>query len=268
MSFLQRLHPVWAAVRHAFVGKPSQRLSHPFLRELHSQVIAPALKPIPEFAPLENLREQWLQDQTTITITDYGAGSKHHQGPERKISNLARHSLTPARFSQLLALLIRHLGITQVAELGTSLGLNSLYLSKAIGTNGHLTTFEGCPNLAQRAKTLFAGNSQITVIPGNLDTTWPTFLQSTKPLQLIYFDANHRLAPTLHYFEACLSHLTEHAVLVFDDIHWSSEMEQAWRQIKQHPKVRLTLDVYEAGLVFLGPNLPTGHYHIAWPLRG
>jgi hypothetical protein len=41
------------------------------------------------------------------------------------------------------------------------------------------------------------------------------------------------------------------AVLIFDDIHWSAEMEEAWGAIKSDPRVYLTIDLFFIGLVFL-----------------
>ena len=39
-------------------------------------------------------------------------------------------------------------------------------------------------------------------------------------------------------------------VFIFDDIHLSEEMEEAWKEIKKHPKVQVTIDTFYLGLVF------------------
>jgi hypothetical protein len=39
-------------------------------------------------------------------------------------------------------------------------------------------------------------------------------------------------------------------MVVFDDIHWSSEMEQAWSQIIADPRVTMSIDLFFIGLVF------------------
>jgi hypothetical protein len=43
-------------------------------------------------------------------------------------------------------------------------------------------------------------------------------------------------------------------VIIFDDIHWSSEMELAWEKIKKHPRVTLTIDLFFLGYVFFRPE--------------
>jgi hypothetical protein len=39
-------------------------------------------------------------------------------------------------------------------------------------------------------------------------------------------------------------------MLIFDDIYWSEGMKQAWAQIKAHPQVTVTVDLFWIGLVF------------------
>jgi len=40
-------------------------------------------------------------------------------------------------------------------------------------------------------------------------------------------------------------------ILIFDDIHWSAQMEEAWEIIKQHNSVTLSIDLFFIGIVFL-----------------
>jgi hypothetical protein len=38
--------------------------------------------------------------------------------------------------------------------------------------------------------------------------------------------------------------------LIFDDIYWSEGMKQAWAEIKAHPQVTVTVDMFWIGLVY------------------
>ena len=49
---------------------------------------------------------------------------------------------------------------------------------------------------------------------------------------------------------------------LFDDIHWSLEMEEAWEEIKAHPKVRLTIDSFFWGIVFFRKEQEKEHFTI------
>ena len=53
----------------------------------------------------------------------------------------------------------------------------------------------------------------------------------------------------------CLDKVHSKSVFVFDDINWSEGMKRAWNEIKNHPKVTVTIDLFMMGLVFFDPDL-------------
>ncbi|HEU0137328.1 MAG TPA: class I SAM-dependent methyltransferase, partial [Flavobacterium sp.] len=63
-------------------------------------------------------------------------------------------------------------------------------------------------------------------------------------------DGNHQKVATLRYFDLLLPTVTNDSVWIFDDIHWSRDMEDAWEEIKAHPKVTVTIDTFQWGIVF------------------
>ena len=79
-------------------------------------------------------------------------------------------------------------------------------------------------------------------------------------LDLVFFDANHRYEPTLAYFETCLPKTHNDSLFIFDDIHWSNDMERAWAAIKDHPATRVTVDLFGVGLVFFRHEQPKQHF--------
>lgn len=194
-----------------------------------------------------------------IAITDFGAGSKVNASRERTIRDIARNSQKPARFGRLLYRLARHFGAKTILDLGTSLGLTTAYLAEAARLNdGRVLTFEGCPQTAAVARTNFAhlNLQNTTVIVGNIDETLPEQLAALETIDFVFFDANHRYEPTVRYFETCLAKKHNDTVFVFDDIHWSDEMEQAWAYISKHPSVSVTIDLFWVGLVFFRHEQP------------
>ncbi|MFZ0597916.1 MAG: class I SAM-dependent methyltransferase, partial [Flavobacterium sp.] len=84
----------------------------------------------------------------------------------------------------------------------------------------------------------------------------------TKNFDLIYFDGNHSKKATLAYFELLLITITNDSVWIFDDIHWSQEMEEAWEIIKKHPKVTVTIDTFQWGFVFFRYEQEKEHFVI------
>jgi len=91
----------------------------------------------------------------------------------------------------------------------------------------------------------------VKVVSGNFDDTLSGVLKSNSNIDLVYIDGNHQKEPTLNYFNQVLKYCNLNTCLIFDDIHWSSEMEEAWGEIKKDKRVKLTIDVFFLGIVFI-----------------
>ena len=216
------------------------------------------------YAPVEARRRQLLESPASIGVTDFGAGSHTGAGRQRRVADIARTAAKPKKLAQLLFRLVNYFRPATILELGTSLGLTTAYLAAA-DSRSRIITFEGCPNVTAVARETFAtlGLGNIDIVEGNIDHTLAPALAALKaPVDFAFFDGNHRYEPTLHYFELCLDHRTDDSVFVFDDIHWSADMERAWDVIKAHPDVRLTVDLFYIGLVFFRRNQPKQHFSL------
>ncbi|TXK33255.1 class I SAM-dependent methyltransferase [Pontibacter qinzhouensis] len=210
---------------------------------------------------VETLREKLLQSQQQLQVTDFGAGSKSGLKKVRKVKDIARTSAKPAKYGQLLYRLVNHFQPKTIFDLGTSLGITTSYLAEARKL-ASLYTFEGCPAIAQAAKEnlQLLGLQQVQIVVGNLDKTLEKQLTHTNLLDFAFFDGNHRYEPTMRYFGACLQKHHELSVFVMDDIYWSKEMKRAWQDIKKHPQVHQTVDLFFIGLVFFRKTQPKEHF--------
>lgn len=251
-----------AYLNHLLTAKTVHSLHSPFVLELYTQCIRSS-KNYYAFQEIENIRQQLLQNNQTIKVTDLGAGSRKNNGNTRKISTIARHSVSSRKTSQLLFKLINWFQPVHIVELGTSLGVNTLYLAKARQAS-QVITLEGCNNIATIAHQNFkaAQCDNIEVIVGNIDQTLKDCLLETPSLDFVFFDANHRKIPTLQYFELCLPKAHTDSIFVFDDIYWSNEMQEAWQQIQKHPQITLTIDLFNVGLVFFREASPVKHFKL------
>ena len=225
-------------------------LHSPFVFDLYTRVIRSSGE-FYAFEEIEHLRDALLFSDKKITVTDLGAGSKKTSGTVRHVKEIAETSLATPKTGQLLFRLVNEFQPRTLFELGTSLGITTLYLGKA-DTRCQLVTFEGCPETMAVAQENIRHARLTNVLPitGNLQETLKHEVEKVAALDFVFFDANHRLEPTLSYFETCLAKAHEHSVFVFDDIYWSVEMQQAWQEIKNHPTVTLTIDLFQVGLVF------------------
>ena len=85
---------------------------------------------------------------------------------------------------------------------------------------------------------------------------------SSEFYDLIYFGGNSSKKATLEYFELLLPTSSNNSVWIFDDIHWSKDMEEAWEIIKNHPKVTVTIDTFQWGFVFFRNEQKKEHFVI------
>jgi predicted O-methyltransferase YrrM len=202
-------------------------------------------------ASLEQKRGELLKDGTVVAVQDFGAGSRNKSGQEKTIAQIAASALKPKKYAQLLFRLVKHYQPHQVLELGTSLGLTTAYLSSA-NPAASITTIEGSEAIAAKAadNLKHLGCKNVSLRVGNFDDVLPEVLTQHSAIDLAYIDGNHRHEPTLRYFQQLLPKMHEYSILVFDDIHWSAEMEQAWEAIKQNPAVQYSIDVFFLGFVF------------------
>ena len=230
-------------------------LHSPFLFDFYTHVLKKEFSP-PDLDALKGIRRKLEGDHRTIHVTDFGSGSLKMKTSSRKISDVARISTTPEKYSHLYSRIIQHYNCTDILELGTSLGLNTIYLAKASAMT-KVTTIEGSHELGLIAKHLFAENyvGNIQLIEGNIDWVLPTFLDSVEKIDFAFIDANHRFEPTIRYADLILKKIHINSILVLDDIHYSSEMERAWLALQGHEQVYTTIDLYRCGLIFFNPSL-------------
>jgi predicted O-methyltransferase YrrM len=211
-------------------------------------------------APLEieKLREALLRQKERLVIEDFGAGSRISKTKERSIGELAKAALKPKKYSQLLYRLVKYYEPKTVLELGTSLGTTTAYLAKA-APDATIITIEGSEAIRQVALSNFKklGIENIESLQGNFDDVLPTVIANLSTIGLAYIDGNHRYQPTMDYFHQLLAKAHNDTILVFDDIHWSAEMEQAWKEIQQHPSVQCTIDIFFLGFVFFRKEFKT-----------
>jgi predicted O-methyltransferase YrrM len=234
----------------------SHSLHSPFYFDFYERVIK-GIDSI-DYSMNEKLRAKLLDNPTPLIVEDYGSGARK-KGTERTIKEIARTSLSPEKYSRLYSRLAQYQRSRNIIELGTSFGINTLYLASE--KKGRVTTFEGASSIASVAKSTFefAGADNVTLIEGNIDSTLPNWLDQHEKIDLAFVDANHRYTPTMKYFHLLLRKTHFKSVIILDDIHYTADMEKAWQDIKNDPLVHGTVDVYRSGFLFFDPSLNKQH---------
>jgi Methyltransferase domain len=226
----------------------------------------------PEYVVLKKYRKSLLENNNTIEVTDFGAGSKIFKNNTRVISKIAKTAGISSKRAQLLFRIANYFqpdprdseqAKQSILEIGTSLGLATVAL--ALGNpKASIITLEGCSNTRAIAKNQLQilNVRNVKSIVTEFSEYFKTQNLKPKTHNLIYFDGNHSKKATLDYFEVLIPTITNETVWIFDDIHWSAEMQEAWEIIKKHPKVSVTIDTFQWGLVFFRREQPKEHFVI------
>ena len=257
------LHRIISYLRYFFSATNAHGIHSPFVYELYTCLISKQ-KDYYDFKLLKQYRQSLVKNTKTVELIELGAGAV--KAPQKVIvKNIYKSSCHNERDTQLLFKLVDRFQPLYIIELGTCLGVSSLYLAKA-NTKAKLYTFEGNPDYASIARNAFqqykANNIQL--IEGNIHTTLSPLIESLPRLDMVYIDAHHDYEPTIHFFNLCLSKSHEDTVIIFDDIHWSPAMEKAWAHIKQREEVKQTIDLYQFGIVFLKSSQAKEHFTLRY----
>jgi len=275
------LYQIKAYIKFLVKSQNQHRLHSPFVYDLATKCFYDKTRYF-SYKIIKEYQDSLLNNHDYIHITDFGAGSRFFKSDKRQISALARKvGISKAR-AELLNRLVKYLDCKSALELGTSLGIGSTAI--AAGNKVKVTTIEGCPEIARIAKLNFdkfkLHNIHLEVgsfddvlcnnrvwkedRPENDGNKIPLSFEETKPqkLDLVYFDGNHKKEATLKYFEMLLPNAHNESIFIFDDIHWSQDMEEAWKIIKKHPSVRVSIDTFYWGLVFFRQEQAKQHFKI------
>jgi predicted O-methyltransferase YrrM len=212
---------------------------------------------------IEKLRAELLQNKISIKVEDHGAGSAVISSNNRVVKDIAASSLKNKKFAQLFFRITKYYKPQTIIELGTSFGITSSYMAAANDAST-VYTLEGSRNIADMAQNNFnkLALKNINLIHGNFDETLPSLLQKINKVDLAFIDGNHSKEPTLRYLTWLLEKSTEQSIFIFDDIHWSAGMEEAWKQIQIHPAITMTIDLFFIGLVFFNKDFKAKQHFV------
>lgn len=261
---MSRLYQVRAYITHWLDKVDEHSIHSPFFFDLYRKVVT-TRHDDSEFTDIEKIRKTMLLDQTELEVEDLGSGSLVHKSSRRKLCDIAAVSVMPVEWVQFLYRLATYNESKRIVELGTSLGITSLYLAEV--PDATLYTFEGSHQIANVALTNFEylDRKNIQLVEGNIDNTLPQYLESNlAKIGLALIDANHTYEATLRYFGMLMKRCNEKSVIVIDDIHLSWEMEKAWNELKSHSLVYGSVDLFRCGVLFLDPSLNKQHF--VWTL--
>lgn len=234
-------------------AKTRHGVHSPFVFSLIEEVFRP--KDWSAKDTIKSLRKKMLASSQTLDIEDLGAGSRVMESNQRKVKDIAKISSGTMSQCRKMYRLADKLQYRYMLELGTNLGLTTASLSQ-VPSCEKIVSIEGDPGLAEIAQqNLNSITNKAQIIQGAFDDKLEEALALLPEVDLAYIDGNHKSTPTLFYFDQISTRCHKESVIIIGDIHWSEDMEYAWDEIKKKSGVRVTIDLFDMGLVFFNPEL-------------
>jgi predicted O-methyltransferase YrrM len=236
----------------------------PFVYDLVSKVFMNNIDPAIVFA-VEKIRKKMISDKRIILVKDLGSRSGSLKKNLRRVSEIARYSPVTRKYGELLSNMAAEFGRPLIIELGTSLGISTMYMA-ASSADVTICTIEGCPEIAEIAKQNFieAELNNIRILEGPFDEVLQGFsIEDSKP-GLVFIDGHHRKEPVIKYFNQMAELSDSKTVIIIDDINYSKEMAEAWDEIKLHRKVSVSIDIFRMGILFFREGINHNDYIIRY----
>jgi len=227
-------------LKHWSKAKTRHGIHSPFVYRLLDEVIYD-FRAKKVYQEIEQLRNDLAQDKSWKINAESAA-----------VSHVTKKVPKPTKLIKLLYRLVADLNPGTIIELGTSFGITTAYLAKAAPEARFVSMLENSGALTITEKNLEKLNIRnVELLYGNSDELLPKLLEGIPELDFILIDANHSKVSILNYFKSCLPKMSNNSMMVFEDIYRSREMKSAWEEIKSHPEVSVTIDLFWIGLVFV-----------------
>ena len=225
----------------------------PFVFGLLTKVIKPSRSF--RLEGVEAVRKKIAKDHQVVDLMDFKTNLPYRT----TLSSIVKHSSSTSRFSAFLHFLTNWLDVKTILETGTSLGINTQYLAHS--NVKEVVTIEGSQILAQLANRYFneSISHKIESIKGDIQTVFLPTIERLQP-ELIFLDADHRGSVIEKQVELILNHNPMIQCIIIHDIYWSKDMFEAWDKITHDKHFSLTIDLFQAGLIFPKMDMEKQHF--------
>lgn len=210
------------------------------------------------------LHNDLSHSRETLSITDYGAGSRVSSDRRRKVSSITRSSSVNKKFGNLLYRLSRWYQPAAILELGTGIGISTAYLGA--GNPGcDVYTVEGSleKHTFAREQLTSTGLKNISFYRGKFESHFHDLLKKLKSHSIVFIDGDHRYDPTVNTVRSILEEdRLDDLIIILDDIHWSDEMERAWNEVCKDERVAISINLFFMGILIRKVGLNKQHFNI------
>lgn len=244
-------------ITYRLKSKTKHAVHSPFVFDFITQVLEDQTH-YREYKTVEKHVRRLRHNRNSIETVDFGArkGRMSYTTSFRRVQEIAKTNGIPRKYGRLLFRIVRYFKPASMLELGTSVGISTMY--QALGApEAAFTTIEGCASTGELAQKSFdaTGCKNVNLVMGNFDIVLSKTLAGFQKMDYAFIDGNHAYKPTMNYFRQIEPYMQNNGLLIIHDIHWSKDMEKAWEEVCRHPRVTVTIDLFFMGLVFFRKEL-------------
>lgn len=229
----------------------------PFVYNLITKVIEERC-PYYCFDDIELIRKQLLFCNKRVTYPDWRQNRKIRS---RMVGQVVEREAIKPKHGALLFRLANYFKSKHILQLGTSVGISTLYLtSYASGLT--CIALESVPEFASVARMAFekAACRSVDLRVGAYQKLLPEVLADMPSLDLVHFAASIDPQEKAGLFAACLQRVNDDTLFVFEGIRANRRARAFWHSVCQHDDVTVSVDLYSTGLLFFNPKLHKRNY--------
>jgi len=162
----------------------------------------------------------------------------------------------------LLRRIIEGTKVKRILELGTNSGFSGCYFLSVAGTE--LVTIEGSKQLCELAqRNISRVSGSYKIMNCLFDIGIDQLIDEKALFDCVFIDGQHEKKATLHYAERVKPLMSNGSIYIYDDIYWSDDMNQAWKELCYNPNNSETVDLFKIGICKQDQNgKGTVHYDI------
>ncbi|MCE5226042.1 MAG: SAM-dependent methyltransferase [Porphyromonadaceae bacterium] len=223
-------------------------------------VITKVIEESGSYYPLSDIALTRLKLHYREEMVSYPDKRNKEKSKQQTIGHLVQKKAISPKQGALLFKLTNYFKPVHILQIGTTMGLSSLYLT-SYASGLRCIALESLPEFAAVAReTLKEARNQIDLRVGNYLNLLPQAIQDLKQLDFVFFNTpNDELSCSL-LFNECVKHVHQETVFVFVGIKSSAKMRKIWAEICSHPDVTVTIDLYSLGIVFFNNKLHKRNY--------
>lgn len=167
-----------------------------------------------------------------------------------------RRSSVSMKYASLLYRISAWFQAEMIIELGTGVGISTMYLNSG-SPETPLHSIERDRERAALAAQLLCRCSAgpVSIHWGEMEEKLEDILPLVPGRFLAFVDGNHHQKPTEAYVRKLIESAGDEALIVMDDIYWSRGMQRAWKEVLTWPEVRVSINLFHMGILFLRKDL-------------